>query len=81
MQMARDTSSGPFSEAEFSVPSIVCDGCAQKVRDALEAVPGVEAAKVKLWRKRVHIRYRPSVIREAEIKDALEATGFPVEQK
>jgi copper chaperone CopZ len=72
---------GPFSEAEFSVPSMVCDGCVQKIRHTLEAVPGVEATRVKLWRKRVYVPYRSSVIREAEIKDALSAAGFPVEEK
>jgi len=79
--MAHDANTGPSSKAEFSVPSMVCDGCAQKIRHTLEAVPGVEATKVKLWRKRVHVRYQPSVICEAEIKDALGAAGFPVEQK
>ena len=79
--MAHDANTGPLSEAEFSVPSMVCDGCAQKIRHTLEAVPGVEAAKVKLWRKRVHVRYQPSKIGEAEIKDALSAAGFPVGEK
>lgn len=74
--MAHHASTGPLSNAEFSVPSIVCDGCAERVRDALMALPGIREVKPSLWRKRILVRYEPSKVREEQIKDALGAAGF-----
>ena len=74
--MAHDAGTGPLSEIELSVPSMVCDGCAEKIREALTAIPGVRAVKPKLWRKRVRVRYESSKVTESQIKDALGAAGF-----
>lgn len=65
-------------EVELSIPSMVCDGCGEKIRQALMAVPGVRGVKANLWRKRIHVRYQPSKVHEAEIKDALCTAGFRV---
>lgn len=75
--MARDAPTGSLSEVEFSIPSMVCDGCAEKIRAALTTIPGVKAIKPKLWRKRVHVRYEPSRVGDTQIKDALDAAGYP----
>jgi copper chaperone CopZ len=77
MIMARDAPAGSLSEVDFSIPSMVCDGCAEKIRAALMAMPGVRAVKPRLWRKRVHVRYEPSRVGETEIKDAFDAAGYP----
>jgi len=74
--MAADAPAGPLSEMDFSIPSMVCDGCVEKIREALSALPGVRAVKPRLWRKRVHVRYEPSSVGETEIKDALDAAGY-----
>ena len=76
--MTHDSTTDPFSEVEFSIPSMVCDGCGEKIHQALMAVPGVRSVKANLWRKRIHVRYQPPRIHEAEIKDALCAAGFRV---
>ena len=74
--MARDAPAGPISEVDFSIPSMVCDGCAEKIREALTAIPGVHAVKLRLWRKRVRVRYEPFRVEETQIKDALDAAGY-----
>ena len=76
MMMARDAPAGPISGVDFSIPSMVCDGCAEKIRAALMAMPGVRTVKPRLWRKRVHVRYEPSRVGKTEIKDALDAAGY-----
>jgi copper chaperone CopZ len=76
MMMARDASDRPLAEVELSIPAMVCDGCAEKIRAALTAIPGVQAVKPKLWRKRVHVRYEPTRVGETQIKDALDAAGY-----
>ena len=74
--MLHDAGTGPLSEVEFSVPSMVCDGCAEKIRRALTAIPGVQTVKPKLWQKRVHVRYEPAKVQESQMTDALGAAGF-----
>jgi copper chaperone CopZ len=76
MMMAPDAPADPLSEVEFSIPSMVCDGCAEKIREALTGIPGVRAVKPKLWRKRVHVRYEPSRVGVTQIKEALDAAGY-----
>jgi len=73
--MAREAG-GDFPEVEFSVPSMVCDGCADKIRRKLTALPGVEAVKPRLWRKRVWVRFDPSKVEDAQIRAALDAAGY-----
>lgn len=73
--MARE-SAGALSEIEFSVPSMICDGCADKIRRALIPVPGVQSVKPKLWWKRVQVRYDGSKIQPLEIKNLIAATGY-----
>lgn len=55
---------------------MVCDGCAERISQALTAIPGVRAVKPRLRRKRVNVRYEASKVREPGIKDALAAAGY-----
>ena len=74
--MARAPAGGELSEIEFSVPSMVCDGCADKIRRKLTALHGVAAVKPRLWRKRVWVRFDPSKVEDAQICAALDAAGY-----
>ena len=66
----------PLSEIEFSIPSMVCAGCADKIRRVLGALPGVQTVKSRLWRKRVRVRFDPSKVQDAQIRDALDEAGY-----
>lgn len=74
--MMRDAAPDVVAEIEFSVPSMVCDGCAENIDKALKAIPGVLQVKPKLWRKRVLVRYEPSKVVPMQIKDAIGGAGF-----
>lgn len=74
MSDARTTE--PLAEIDFSVPGMVCGVCAEKVRNALMALPGVRWAKPSAWHKRVMVRYDPAVLREDDLAAALAAAGF-----
>lgn len=74
--MPLTSATSPLAKVEFSVPSMVCDGCAEKIRLALTAIPGVHGVKSKLWRKRVHVRYEASMLEASQIKNAIAATGY-----
>lgn len=74
--MAHQSKTADFAEVEYSVPSMMCDGCAEKLQKALSTVPGICNVKPKLWRKRVQIRYETDKLTEDEIKEALGSAGF-----
>lgn len=63
-------------EVEFLVPSMVCEGCADKIGSALRAVPGVREVKSKVPQKHVVVRYEPQKVDEGQLKDAVEKAGF-----
>jgi copper chaperone CopZ len=74
--MKREEAGGAVAELALAVPSMVCDGCAETILTALKALPGVRDVKVSLWRKRVRVRFEPSQLDEAEIRQAIAAAGF-----
>ena len=63
-------------EAEFRIPSMVCDGCATKIRSALASLSGVRAVKPNVGAKAVYVTYEPAAIDEQKIVATLEKTGF-----
>ncbi len=76
MRMSDVVATGGLAELDFSVPGMICEGCAEKVRKALTAVPGVLEAKPSAWRKRVIVRYEPGRVGEPAITAALAIAGF-----
>lgn len=80
MSVARESTADPTTELEFSVPSMVCDGCAGKIRSALTALPGVREVRVGLWRKRVRVRYEAARVQQAQLEEAIGSAGFAVSE-
>lgn len=74
--MAEKQTPGSLASVKFSVPGMVCDGCAERVRAVLTALPGVREVTPKLWRKHVEVRYEPSSVQNSQIRAALGAAGF-----
>ena len=68
--------SEPLAEVEYLVPSMVCEGCAEKISTALTAVPGVREVKPKIGQKHVRVRYEPARVQEERLRDTLASAGF-----
>jgi len=67
---------GPLAEVEYLVPSMVCEGCAEKIGEALRPLPGVREVRSKLAQKHVFVRYEPARVQEEDLRNALAAAGF-----
>jgi len=63
-------------EKTFIVPDMHCTHCVATVKGAAEKVPGVEKVDVTLETKEVKVVFDGAT--EAQIKDAIEETGFDV---
>ena len=50
---------------EYTVPSMACAGCAEKIGTVPSGISGVTAVKTKLWRQRVQVRFDPKKRRVA----------------
>jgi copper chaperone CopZ len=73
---AEEAAIGKLAEVEYLVPSMVCEGCAEKIGEALRSLSGVREVKSVVAQNRVHVRYEPTRVREEDLRGALAAAGF-----
>lgn len=71
-----ETEAAPLAEVEYLVPNMVCEGCAEKISTALRAVPGVREVKPKVKQKHVYVQYEPEKVKEPQLKNAMDRSGF-----
>jgi cation transport ATPase len=69
-----------LAEVEYLVPSMVCEGCAEKIGDALRPLPGVREVRATVAQKRVSVRYETARSREQDLREALATAGFSAEE-
>ncbi len=77
---AEEGESAPLAEVVYLVPSMVCEGCAEKIGEVLRPLPGVREVRPQVAQKRVHVRYEPARVKEERLRDALTAAGFSAVQ-
>lgn len=63
-------------ETRFKIINMVCEGCAEKLTNALIALPGVKDIKPKVMQKQILVRYYSQQIKQEELKRILEKEGF-----
>ena len=61
---------------DLPVAGMSCATCVQRVRQALEGLPGVEGLEVTIGR--VHLQYYPEALSRDAIRARLEAVGYRV---
>ncbi|OJU98685.1 MAG: copper-translocating P-type ATPase [Verrucomicrobia bacterium 61-8] len=76
LQREELTEGGPLAEADFLVPNMVCEGCAEKITTALGAVPGVREVTPKVSQKHIYVRYEPAKVQEAQLRNTVSKAGF-----
>ncbi len=71
-----DSGGEPLTEIELSIPSMVCEGCAEKLDAALHTIPGVREIRSDVRYKRVHVRYESAKVDVQQLRDAAASAGF-----
>ncbi|MDM7922087.1 MAG: heavy metal-associated domain-containing protein [Pyrinomonadaceae bacterium] len=61
---------------KVTAPDIVCDGCANAIKNAFGRVEGVKTVDVDVSTKEVSVEHLDHIARE-KILDVLDKAGFP----
>ncbi|KAK3432528.1 hypothetical protein EUGRSUZ_D00027 [Eucalyptus grandis] len=64
---------------QVRVTGMTCAACSNSVEEALRAVDGVLRASVALLQNKADVVYDPSLVKEVDIKNAIEDAGFEAE--
>ena len=67
-----------LEQAILSVPNMVCEGCAEKIKREVASLPGIREVKVGIWRKRVRVSFDSSRVGKSEIIRTLQEANFEV---
>ncbi len=76
LQREELTEGSPLAEADFFVPNMVCEGCAEKITSVLNSVPGVRQVTPKVPQKHIYVRYEPAKVQEQQLQAAMNKAGF-----
>ncbi len=60
----------------FRIEGMRCDGCAERIRTLLAAVPGVREASASFAGGAARVRYNPHATNEARLAEVIEKAGF-----
>ena len=65
-----------LNQINFKVTNMVCEGCAEKITNAISVIPGVKQVKSKVLQKQVVISYETDKVSQDQIKEAIVSSGF-----
>ena len=61
----------------LSIEGMTCGSCEQRVRQALEALAGVESAQVSRTASQATVSYDPDTVTPEVMAEALRGVGYP----
>ncbi len=67
-------------KAELPIGGMSCAGCAARIRESLQRLPGVSTAGVNFATRRASVSYNPEVTSLEKIREAIEELGYTVLQ-
>jgi copper chaperone CopZ len=76
LERTQEVNADALAQVEFSVPNMVCEGCAGTISTALQGLPGVQQVKPKIAQKHVYVSYEPAKVGQQQLKKALLDSGF-----
>lgn len=60
----------------IEVRGMGCEGCVNKVTNALQSIKGVNSVEVSLEKERANVRFEAEKVDEAKIRKAITRAGF-----
>ncbi|XP_038980645.1 cation-transporting ATPase HMA5-like [Phoenix dactylifera] len=79
---AADARGGDEKEAkriQVRVSGMTCSACTNSVEAAITALGGVTRASVSLLQNKAHVVFDPNLVKDEDIKDAIDDAGFEAE--
>src|SRR6185503_1504546 len=80
-----DAAARETTASEFAITGMNCNNCARHVTEAIQRVPGVMSAVVRLEEGRAAVRWQPGAAAQLEnVVRAVKAAGYeaaPIEEK
>lgn len=76
LESIKSESLNSLNEINFKVTNMVCEGCAEKITNAVNGLPGIKQVKPKVIQKQVLIRYEADKVNQREIKEVITNSGF-----
>lgn len=64
----------------FSVPSITCSVCSNKIQEGVRQLNGIGDVSVDLKSKMVKVEYNPSDVQPTDIRKKISSMGYEVIQ-
>ncbi|XP_072966366.1 cation-transporting ATPase HMA5 [Typha angustifolia] len=64
---------------QVRVTGMTCSACSSSVESAVAALGGVARVSVSLLQNKAHVVFDPNLVKDEEIKDAIEDAGFEAE--
>jgi copper chaperone len=68
-----------MTRATYSVPEIMCEGCATSIQKALSDLEGVGGVDVDVAGKRVRVEFDETRTDRGTVRERIEAAGFDAE--
>jgi copper chaperone CopZ len=67
-----------MSTVVMNVPDISCEHCERTITNALSAVNGIDAVRVSIPAKQVHVSYNPDLVSTDRMREVLAEEDYPV---
>ncbi|RMG22163.1 MAG: heavy metal translocating P-type ATPase, partial [Methanobacteriota archaeon] len=76
-----DAEASHFQKVNLKITGMHCAGCVATVENALKKQPGVKEVGVNLATNKAHIIYDPEVVTREKLEEAVEKSGYGVEDR
>jgi len=64
----------------YTAPAISCEHCQHAIEGALGTLSGVQTVVVDIPTRQVNVSYDPGQLGRAQIEEALDEEGYPVQK-
>ena len=62
----------------FNIPSISCSNCANKIRENIKSMNGINNVEVDLKTQTLKVEHDPNYLREGDISQKITSMGYEV---